>query len=688
MNIKSNFKNMIMALGILTSAAAIAGSPKKINPYQSQDPPLNPQNIDQTVKPGEDFYKYANGTWLKNNPIPAEYSRYGVFEVLNEQNYNAQKELLEAASNDTKAAKGTNRQKIGDYYSSGMNVKKIDKEGITPLKEELAKIEKLVTILDVQAEIAHLQTLSIYPLFIFYGSADDKNSDMMIANLRQGGLGLPDRDYYVSDDEQSKEIRAEYLKHITSMFEFMGETKDKSAANAKSILNFETQIAKVSFTRLELRDPNKNYNKMKLDELQKLCPAIIWKNYFASLGLANVLEINICQKSYFEKINDFIKSTPINDWKIYFKWNLINATADYLSSDFVNQNFKFYGAMLSGKTKMRDRWKTVLDNTSEALGDAVGQEYVEKYFPPEAKTKMLVLVGNLKLALKDRIEKLSWMTAPTKALALEKLNSMNVKIGYTDKWIDYSSLDITRNSYVINFLNASNFSFKHNLNKIGKPVDKAEWHMSPQTINAYYSPNGNEIVFPAAILQPPFFNLKADDAVNYGAIGAIIGHEMTHGFDDQGRLFDVKGNLKDWWTEDDAKSFKTKTEVLVKQYDAYPILDSLHVDGKLTLGENIADMGGVTVALNAFIIGQKTKPQAALIDGFTPMQRFFLSYAQVWKTNFRDKELKRRLKEDVHSPAMARVNGIVFNVPEFYSAFKIDSKDPLFKPEEQRAIVW
>jgi putative endopeptidase len=649
---------------------------------------IDTANMDKSVQPGVDFYQYVNGSWIKKHPVPDEYSRYAAFDVLQEQNYDDLKSIMEESSKDDKADKASNRKKIGDFYASGMDSAKIDKDGVKPLADEFSLIDAVKTKEDLQKEIAHLHTVGVYPLFYVYAAQDDKNSEMVITQLRQGGLGLPDRDYYLSKDDRSKEIRDGYKEHLVKMFSLLGDDDKKAKANADEVLKLETKLAEASWTRLELRDPVQNYNKLTLDELQKKSPEMKWKDYFSGIGLEKPGDINVGQPSFFVKLSGLLKDVSIDTWKTYLRWNLINSTASYLSSDFEKQNFEFYSKTLSGKEKMQPRWKRVLKTVNGGLSEAVGQVYVDKFFPPESKTAMIELVNNLKASLKERIQNLTWMGKETKAAALAKLEAMNVKIGYPDKWRDYSKLAIVRDSYVKNVMNSDKYEFEYMLSKIGKPVDRQEWHMSPQTVNAYYSPNMNEIVFPAAILQPPFFDKDADPAVNYGGIGAVIGHEMTHGFDDEGRQYDKKGNLADWWTADDAKKFTEQTAILIDQYDNYKILDSLHVNGKLTLGENIADYGGLTISLNALKSVWKKSGDTSKIDGFTPLQRFFLSYAQIWRMSIRDKELMRRLKEDVHSPAMARVNAAVRNIPEFYEAFQIKTTDPLFLAAEKRAKIW
>ncbi len=671
----------IIALAIGTSGCG--GSEKAPKP----EPALNAANMDTAVKPGDDFYKFANGNWLKNNPIPAEYSRYGAFEVLEEENYNQLKTIFADASADKNASEGSVNQKIRDFYNSGMDTVKIEKNGISPLKSELDQIDAFKTIADVQDMLIQQHASGNYPLFYLFSSPDEKNSNQVIAATYQGGLGLPDRDYYLEDDSRSKEIRDSYIKHMAKMFVLAGSTPEQAAKDADVVMKIETELAKISSTRLELRDPKANYNKTDLAGLQKMAPEIDWKAYFDGIKLQATGEINIGQPKFITGMAKMLKTFPVADWKLYFRWDLINSAASSLSSDFDKEHFAFYGTVLSGAKEQQPRWKRMIDQTSNSLGEAVGQLYVQKFFPPEAKQRMIELVNNLKLSLGERIEGLKWMTNATKKEAEAKLAKINVKIGYPDKWIDYTSLTIGTDSYYANKKNARQFAVNRDIAKIGKPVDRSEWGMTPQTINAYYSPNMNEIVFPAAILQPPFFFMNGDDAVNYGAIGMVISHEMTHGFDDQGRQYDKEGNLHDWWLADDSKNFEAKTKVLVDQYDNYKMLDSLHVDGKLTLGENIADLGGMNVAYNGLQRALKGKENKK-IDGFTPDQRFFLAYAQVWRANTRDEETMRRLKLDVHSPAEARVNAIVYNIPAFYTAFDIKPTDKRYIAPENRADIW
>ncbi len=648
---------------------------------------INAEEIDTTINPGNNFYKYVNGKWMSENPIPAEYGQYGAFTVLYENNQKILKKLIKDVSEQTNIENGSVNQKIRDLYNTGMDTVAIEKSGISAIESELSAVNKISSKKDVQSFIASMHKIGIRPLFNVFAASDQQNSIMNIANLYQGGLGLPDVDYYTNDNESSKKLREEYVNHIALMFVLAGNKKQEASKKAKVVLKIETELAKVSKTRLEMRDPNANFNKMSINDLEAISPNFDWPLYFEKIGVANPGEINVAQPDFFKGISSIIKNNSVSNWKTYLTWDILNSYANYLSSDFVNENFKFYGNVLSGTQEIQPRWKRVLNTTSGRLGEAIGQLYVEQNFPPESKQRMLTLIENLRLSFADRIKGLDWMSDETKAKALDKLNAITVKVGYPDHWKDYSNLVIVPNSYIQNIRNSNIFEFNFNIDKVGKPVDKSEWGMTPQTVNAYYNPSNNEIVFPAAILQPPFFNKDADDAVNYGAIGVVIGHEMTHGFDDQGRKYDKEGNLNDWWTKEDAEAFNKKTALLTNQYDKYIELDSLHVNGKLTLGENIADLGGLNISYNALqrsYNGNNPKP----IDGFTSDQRFFLGYAKVWRQNIRDKALMQRLKTDVHSPGDARVNIPPFNLDVFIDAFGITDSDSLFIPVEERAYIW
>lgn len=648
---------------------------------------IDKSNMNLDLKPGNDFFRYVNGGWMGKNPIPPEYSIYGVFNVLVDNNQEDLKKLVEEISADQNAQPGSVAQKIRDFYNSGMDTAAIENLGASALDDEMTAIGNTSTKDDILAQVAEMHKSGIFPLFYFYADADQKNSVMDIANFYQGGLGLPDVDYYTNADERSEKLRAQYVDHISKMFVLLGTSAEEAAKKAETAFNVESDLAKVSKTRLEQRDAEKNYFKVAIPELEEISPNINWKLYFSSLGLADPGMINISQKEFFIGLSPIFKKYSVNQWQDYLSWQLVNASASYMSQDFVDQNFEFFGKTLSGQQQLLPRWKRVMSTTSGGLGEAIGQLYVERHFPASSKERMEQLVENLRKAFAERIKKLDWMSDETKEQALAKLDRITVKIGYPDKWKDYSSMEVVPDNYLKNVRAANAFEFRRGLDKIGKPVDKGEWHMNPQTVNAYYNPSNNEIVFPAAILQPPFFNPEADDAVNYGAIGVVIGHEMTHGFDDQGRKYDKEGNLNDWWTNEDAERFAGKTKLLQAQYDNYTMIDSLHVDGALTMGENIADLGGLNIAYDAYKISlNDTEPEK--IDGFTSDQRFFIGYGQVWRQNIRDKELMRRLKEDVHSPGEARVNIPTFNLDVFLEAFGITENDNLYHTPEQRVKIW
>ena len=657
-----------------------------MNQKQSLPPAINLENMNLDIDPGDDFFRYVNGGWLEKNTIPDEYSQYGSFNELIELNREILKKIVLAVSKENSAV-GTISQKIGDFYSSGMDTSTIEKLGIKAIEKELKMIDQIQNIEDVQNIISEFHKYGISALFHMFSSTDDKNSKMEIANLYQGGLGLNDVEYYSDKDKRSIEICTEYVAHISRMLELAGETKDEALRNASLIMTLETRLAKHSMTRVERRDPQKTYNKKTFTELQDISKDYNWDKYFKNIDVSDPGDIIVRQPEFFIEISKMMTDVPINDWKAYLKWNLINKSASYLSSEFVNTDFNFYGTFLSGQKTIKPRWKRVLSATSESLGEPIGKLFVQKHFPPEAKERMEDLVANLRSSLANRIRETEWMSKATKAKALEKLAAMTVKIGYPDQWRDYSSLNIVPGSFITNIRNSNYFEFKKNIAKIGKPVDREEWIMPPQTVNAGYIPTYNEIVFPAGILQPPFFFLDGDNAVNYGAIGVVIGHEMTHGFDDQGQKYDKEGNLSNWWTDEDAANFKERTAILAKHFDNFKVLDSLHVNGNLTLGENIADLGGLNISYDA-LINTLAGKEVEDIDGFSQIQRFFISYAQLWRVNTRDQELMRRLKEDVHSPGIARVNGAIVNMPYFYEAFDIDSTNLLFLEEEKRAKIW
>lgn len=671
-------------VGVLLTAAILffAGCAQK------QDTAINKEYMDLSVNPGDDFYRYANGNWIKNNQIPDDRSSYGSFDIVRKETDKNVRTLLEEVAKNTTAEKGSIAQKIRDFYVTGMDTAKTEELGISPLREEIDLISGITTSEQFQDVVARFHTFGLDPLFNGGIEQDLMDSKIYKFYLMQAGIGLPDRDYYTNDDDRSKEIRTEYVKHVAKMFELTGINTETAQKNAEVVMNIETRLAEKSKTNTEMRNIPALYNKMALSQLGELAPGFDWVRYFKNISDKDFGDVIVGMPVFFEEVGKIVNDVSINDWKVYLTWNLVNRSSEFLSSDFVNQDFKFYSEFLSGSKKIRERWERVVGVTNSAMGEPLGQLYVEKFFPPESKEKMVELVTNLKKALKIRIENLEWMGDSTKQAALEKLELMGVKIGYPDKWEDFSKLEIEPDSYVMNFRRANYFAYYKNLDKFGKPVDKEKWGMDPQTVNAGYHPLMNDITFPAAILQPPFFYPNADDAVNYGAIGMAIGHEMTHGFDDQGRNFDKDGNMTDWWTQSDADEFKNRTKLLVDQYNGFVALNDVHVNGELSLGENIADFGGLTVALEAYKLSLEGKPAPKPISGFTDVQRFFLAYAQLWKGNIRDKALLRLVQEDVHPWGEYRVNGAMFNVPEFYEAFDIKPESKLFRTAGQRPVIW
>jgi putative endopeptidase len=653
--------------------------------------PIDPSNMDTSVKPADDFFLYANGGWIKRTEIPPDQTRWGSFNMLIEHNHDALHAIAEKAAK-TKADPKTapEMQKVGDYYASGMDEKRIEAMRTKPLQDELGKIDAMKDQQDVLKEIAHLHTIGVNAFFNFGSGQDDKDSTREIAQAEQGGLGMPDRDYYTKDDDASKKLRDAYVAHVTRMLTLLGESAEKAGTDAKKILALETSLAQASRTRVDLRDPQKNYNKMTQTELQTLTPDWNWGDYFKEIGLTVPGDIDVHQPDFFKAVNTAFTSTSMDDWKTYLRWHLINAAASALSSDFVNEDFDFNEKTLRGTQQIKPRWKRVIIDEDGQIGEALGKLYVAEYFPPQAKARALELINNLKEALADRIKTLEWMDEPTKKAALDKLAAFQVKIGYPEKWRDYSTLMIDRGPFVLNGLRAETFEAKRELNKIGKPVDRTEWGMTPPTVNAYYNPKMNEIVFPAGILQPPFFYANADDAVNYGGIGAVIGHEMTHGFDDQGRQYDKVGNLTDWWSPQSAEEFKKRSNAIVQQYSEYEPLPGLHVNGELTQGENIADVGGVKLAYAALqkALDKHPEERDKKIDGFTPEQRFFLSFAGIWRSKIRDEEQKLRLNTDPHSPGHYRVNGPLSDLPEFQKAFNVPDDAPMVRAADKRVNIW
>ena len=680
-------KKHFIAMTIICTMAAGCGQKavETSEPQQNVVPAIDLSNMDTSINPADDFFRYANNNWLKNNPIPEEYTSYGAFTEIDQHNEILIQDIINEVSQDTNATPGSMAQKIRDFYNSGMDSIAINERGYSELLPYFAKVDSLNDKAQLGELLGYLHSNGFGGFFYAGPSPDPKNADMVIMHVFQGGLSLPDRDDYFGDESQ--EMRDKYVEHVTNMFKLVGTDSDEANQKAQSILALETELAKNSLTRVERRDPDRTYNMRSVVELQESTPNFKWRDYFinagAPFGFANV---NVGMPDFISAMNGIILNTELNTIKDYLKWKIITGSASLLSDDLDQENFNFYSNYLYGQEVQQPRWRRVLNATSGCLGEGIGQLYVEKYFPAESKEKMVKLIGNLKVALGERIKALDWMSDETKEKALHKLDCVNVKVGYPDKWKDYGGLEITNASYFQNIHNAISFENAYEMAKIGKPVDKDEWFMTPQTVNAYYSPEMNEIVFPAAILQPPFFNPDADDAVNYGGIGVVIGHEMTHGFDDQGRKYDEKGNLNDWWSEEDTTKFAERTQQLVKLFNEFELRGN-HINGELTLGENIADLGGLNIAWDAYQLTDEAKANQS-IDGFTPAQRFFISYGTIWRNNIRDKALERRIKEDVHSPAEARVNRTLGSMPHFYEAFDIQPENRMYIAPEERAEIW
>ncbi len=671
-------------LPVLVLACALASCDSKKETTRTSG--IDVANLDRSAKPNTDFYQFACGGWMKNHPLTNEYGRFGSFDLLAENNREQLKGLIEELAT-TSSASGSVAQKIGDLYNIAMDSAKLNTEGAAPIKSELEKIAALKDRGEMSAVIAAMTRQGFGPYFSIYIGSDEMNSSMNIVQTYQGGLGLGDRDYYLKDDEHNKEIRTKYQEHIANMFRLAGWSEQDARQVATEVMAIETQLAKASYEKIQLRDPHANYHKMTLGELKKEIPGINWDVYFSTLGLQEVTELNVGQPEPLKEVANILNHTPLEAQKSYLQWKVIDAAAPYLSDDFVAENFEFNGKILSGVKEMKPRWKRAVATVDGVMGEAVGQMYVEKYFPAAAKERMVKLVANLQKALGERIQALTWMSEETKAKAQEKLAAIYVKVGYPDKWRDYTGLEINNDSYWANILRSNQFDFDYMLTKAGKPVDRTEWLMTPQTVNAYYNPTTNEICFPAGILQYPFFDMKADDAFNYGAIGVVIGHEMTHGFDDQGRQYDKDGNLKDWWTEQDAKNFEARAQVLVDCFDAIEVLPGLHANGQLTLGENIADHGGLQIAFQAFHNATENAPLGE-VDGFTPEQRFYLAYANVWAGNIRDEQIRFLTQMDVHSLGRWRVNAALPHIGGWYEAFGIQEGDPMYLAPEKRASIW
>src|SRR5690554_96639 len=643
-------------------------------------------NLDTTTLPGVSFYQFATGGRQEPNPIPDEYARYGSFDKLRENNQAQLQELIqELVSQDN--TYGTNAQKVGDMYSMGLDSLKLNNDGASPIIPHLNQIAEAKSKEDIIRVMVEVSKIASNPFFGFSVGPDDKNSEMNVAHMYQSGIGMGDRDYYLLEDEHSQNLRIGYATLIETQFQNAGYNEPDSKRAALNVMKIETELAQAHVTREMRRMPELNYHMMLVSELNKKVTPFEWNAYFEALGASNLDSINVMQIEPIKAAVSIINKEPVEVIQDYLSWKIINSAANYLSDDFVNANFNFYGKMLSGSEELLPRWRRTIDVVSGSIGEAVGELYVQRFFPPEAKERMLNLVDNLTLSLSERINNLDWMDSETKEKAQEKLGTFIVKIGYPDKWKDYSLLEIKDDSYWNNRVRVAHFAYNEMIEKLGKPVDRSKWYMSPQTVNAYYNPSSNEICFPAGILQPPFFFMDGDDAINYGGIGVVIGHEMTHGFDDQGRKFDKDGNLTDWWTAEDAARFDERAKVLVDFFDNIVVLDTVHANGTFTLGENIADHGGLQVAYHAFQKTDQAKKDEN-IDGFTPAQRFFLSYAGLWAGNVRDAEILRLTQIDPHSLGKWRVDGALPHIEAWYEAFGIDSEDPMYVLAEERASIW
>ena len=642
--------------------------------------------IDKKTPPVNDFFQFSNGNWIKNNPIPASEGRWTAFNIVAERNNILLKQILETAAQTKSADPESAQGKVGIFYRVAMDTVQLNNQGFSVILPILKQIDQITNPNEIAERIAQLHMMGIPAAFGFDVSQDVKNSSVYTSYLAQSGLGLPDKDYYLKPDNRSQDIRKAYAEYINEMFTMA--TGQNDGTIGKNVLQFETEMAQNCMSRTERRNMEKQYNPLTPEELNNKYSNIAWAHYFDRIGLNTnkVKYFIVMQPDYFFHLNTSMH-TNLEVWKTYLKWKVINASSPYLHSKAVNANFAFYGKKLTGTKEQKSRWKTVIGHANNMIGELVAQEYVKVAFTPESKKRVNEMVDNLRESFRDRINKLDWMSAPTKTKAIEKLNSFTRKLGYPDKWTDLAQLIVSRESYIANYFNSSEFWFKYNLNKLGNPVDKDEWEMLPQTVNAYYNPVNNEIVFPAAIMQPPFFDAKADDAVNYGAIGAVIGHEFSHGFDDQGSKYDAQGNLNDWWTAEDRKLFDERTKVLVNQFNQFEVLDSVFVNGELTLGENIADLAGLTVSYDAYLRSLIGK-QRTNIDGYTPEQRFFIGFGQVWRGHARSEFLRQQVITDPHSPAKFRVLGPLSNMPQFYNAFGVKKGDGMWRDESAHAKIW
>ena len=681
-----------IALSGLVSCGNNAGNEKKAEtqaePKKQVVEAFSLSNLDKSYDPCSDFYQYAIGSWLKDNPIPSTESRWGVFENLAEDNRNKLNNLIEDITSKSDYKKGSDEQLVRDFYLSALDSTTCNTLGIKPLKPYLQKINSISSKEELHAYMIDAYKKGLGGTFGFWIGSDSKNSNENVLQLSQGSGGLPDRDYYLSDNEKMVAIRKAYMVHLEKMFMLIGESESEAKASAQTVFNLEKKLAEISMTRLDRRDPLKTYNPKSVQELHTIAPEFDWAKYFNEFGISNPEKIIVGQPGYMTGYSKLFKGEDLSTWKKFFEWELVNSMANYLNKEIVDQNFDFYSRTLNGVQTMKPRWKRAQGMLNGNFGETLGKIYVSKYFSEDAKKSVGQLIENLRAAFRVRIENLDWMSDETKASAKQKLESFTYKIGYPDTWNDFSSIGVSENTLFENIIAVNEFSLNKMLKDYGQPVDKTRWWMNPQTINAYYNPLFNEVVFPAAILQPPFYNVDADDAINYGSIGAVIGHEFTHGFDDKGCLYNHEGNLENWWQETDFSKFNTRAKVIVDQFNQYKPLPDLSVDGELTLGENIADFGGLTMAYYALEKALEGKPKPQDIDGFTYKQRIFLGWANVWKNNIKDEALRNRILNDTHSPGEFRVNGTVSNMPEFQEAWGCKEGDAMYRKPEDRAKIW